>query len=81
MGFISKEITVQTNKVKNMKSHLTDGTKVKVDDCYLTDEACPEGASKTAIIFQEPTDSEMLVGIQYENGSIDYVPQEILEVV
>jgi hypothetical protein len=56
----------------------SEGSKVKIDECYLSDEASPDCASETATIFQEPSDSEMLVGIQYENGSIDYVPQNIL---
>ncbi len=57
-----------------------EGTEVTVDERYLTDEASPDCASATATVFQEPTDPEMLVGIQYEDGSLDYVPQDILEV-
>ena len=60
---------------------LKEGIKVTVDECYLSDEASPSCASSTATIFQEPNDSEMLVGIQYEDNSLDYVPQDILELL
>lgn len=55
------------------------GLKVTVDECYLSDEASPDCASETAIVFTEPSDDEELVGIRYEDGSLDYVPQDILE--
>lgn len=67
--------------MKTFKTKLKEGTEVTVDEAYLNDEASPEGASSTATVFQEPTDKEMLVGIKYEDGSLDYVPQDILTVM
>lgn len=66
--------------MNKFKTNLTEGTEVEVDEIYLSDEASPDGATSTATVFQEPTDSEMLVGIQYEDSSLDYVPQDILQV-
>jgi hypothetical protein len=37
--------------------------------------------SETATVCSEPSDNEELVSIQYESGLIDYVPQDILEIV
>ena len=58
------------------------GIKVRVAECYLTDE-CTQHVDTTEIAYvcSEPSDSEELVGIQYENGIIDYVPQDILEIL
>ena len=52
-----------------------------VAECYVVDESS-EGinTSPTAIVFQEPNDDEELVGIQYDSGEMDYVPQDILDV-
>ncbi len=59
-----------------------EGVSVKVDECYLTDEVNQNNStSPTAIVFAEPSDDECLVGIQYDCGSLDYVPQDILEVI
>lgn len=55
-------------------------TEVTVDECYLNDEASPDNASATATVFSELSNDEELVGIQYEDKSLDYVPQDILEV-
>ena len=54
--------------------------EVTVSEVYLNDEASPENASATATVFSEPSDDEELVGIQYEDKSLDYVPQDILEI-
>jgi len=62
------------------EKNLKEGIEVNVDECYLSDEASPDNASSKARVFQEPTDSEMLVGIIYEDGSLDYVPQDILTI-
>ncbi len=65
-----------------METNLTEGTIVKVDECYLNDEVTQGvDTSSIATIFREPTDDEELVGIIYEGGTLDYVPQYILEVV
>ena len=61
-------------KELNMK----EGKLVEVADHYLEDEASPKGATKYAIILQEPSDEEELVMIQYENRGIDYVPQDVI---
>jgi len=37
--------------------------------------------SPIATILVEPTDNEQLVGIEYESGVLDYVPQNILEII
>lgn len=59
-----------------------EGVTVEVADCYLEDEVTQNyGTSKTATVFAEPSDNEQLVGIQYECGNLDYVPQDILEVI
>jgi len=57
------------------------GKTVSVAECYLTDE-CTEhmDTSATATIVTEPSDDEELVGIVYESGELDYVPQDILEI-
>ena len=58
------------------------GKKVEVADCYLEDEVTENtDTSKFAIIQSEPSDDEELVCIQYESGTIDFVPQNILEIV
>lgn len=57
------------------------GIKVTVMDHYLNDEASPEGATAKATVFSEPGDDEELVGIQYEDNSLDYVPRDVLEIV
>ncbi len=66
--------------LENMK-HFKEGLTVTVDDCYLNDE-CTENINptKTATVITEPRDEEELVCIVYENGVIDYVPQDILEI-
>jgi hypothetical protein len=59
-----------------------EGVKVKVDECYLTDEVnADNNTTPTATVFSEPRDNEELVGIQYECGELDYVPQYILEII
>jgi hypothetical protein len=55
--------------------------KVTVAECYLNDEVTENyNTSPTATVFTEPSDSEELVGIIYEGGDWDFVPQDILEV-
>jgi hypothetical protein len=58
------------------------GQKVEVDDSYLNDEVT-EGmkTSKYATVLSIPSDAEELVQIQYESGTIDYVPQYILGIL
>jgi hypothetical protein len=55
---------------------------VNVAECYLTDEV-NEGKdlSPRATVLRQPTDNEELVMIEFLSGEIDYVPQDILEVV
>jgi hypothetical protein len=55
-----------------------EGVDVEVADYYLEDEASPKEATKYATILQQPSDEEELVMIQYENGTIDYVPQDVI---
>ena len=57
------------------------GIKVEVCECYLTDEVT-EGRdlSKDAKIFFAPIDDDQLVGIEFESGELDYVPQNILSI-
>lgn len=60
------------------------GAKVSVAQCYLDDEVSQPNRSEmseTATVCSEPTDDEELVSIQYESGLIDFVPQDILEVI
>ena len=57
------------------------GKTVSVAECYLNDEVTENyNTSPTAVIFQEPSDDEELVGIQYDGGELDFVPQDILEI-
>jgi hypothetical protein len=59
-----------------------DGVKVKVAECYLTDEVnINNDTTPTATVCSEPIDDEQLVCIQYENNLIDFVPQDILEII
>ena len=56
--------------------------KVKVAECYLNDEVTENyPTSPTATVFTEPSDEEELVGIIYDGGDMDYVPQNILEII
>lgn len=56
--------------------------KVAVAERYLTDEVTEHfNTSPVATIISEPSDEEELVGIQYDSKEIDYVPQDILEVL
>ena len=58
------------------------GVKVNVAECYLTDEVNENNdITPTATVHSEPIDDEELVYIQYENGLIDIVPQDILEII
>ncbi len=60
------------------------GAKVLVAQCYLDDEVSEphrSEMSETATVCSEPTDDEELVSIQYESGLIDFVPQDILEIL
>ena len=58
------------------------GGKVRVAECYLNDEVT-KGRNTTpmATINSEPSDDEELVAIIYDSGELDFVPQDILEMV
>jgi len=65
-----------------MYSGIKEGKKVEVADYYIKDEVGQRAkATPTAIILSEPSDDEELVMVQYTNGSIDYVPQDVIEVL
>ena len=67
--------------MKTTHTKFKEGAKVTVAECYLVDEASEHiNTSAIATIWSEPTDNEELVGIRYEGGELDYVPQNILEV-
>lgn len=58
------------------------GQKVRVADYYLKDEVAQHiNSSSIATINSEPSDDEELVCIAYKGGEMDFVPQEILEVI
>jgi outer membrane scaffolding protein for murein synthesis (MipA/OmpV family) len=58
------------------------GVRVNVAECYLTDEVNENtDTTPTATVHSEPIDDEESVYIQYENGLIDIVPQDILEII
>jgi hypothetical protein len=65
------------------KSKIQFGSKVRVAECYLNDEVTENllGKTSTATVDSEPSDNEELVAIVYETGVIDFVPQDILEVI
>jgi hypothetical protein len=66
----------------NYETNFQIGRKVKVAERYLSDEASAHiDTSPIATVIAHPSDSEELVGIVYENGEIDYVPQDILTVI
>lgn len=68
-------------KNKNMNKFKM-GVKVNVAECYLTDEVNENNdTTPTATVHSEPIDDEESVYIQYENGLIDIVPQDILEII
>ena len=65
-----------------MYSGIKEGKKVEIADYYIKDEVGQRAkATPTAIILSEPSDDEELVMVQYTNGSIDYVPQDVIEVL
>ena len=65
-----------------MKVIFNEGTKVKVDESYLNDEATEHAdTTPTATVQYPPSDDEELVCIAYTNGTLDYVPQDILEIL
>ena len=58
------------------------GGKVSVAEYYLNDEVTEIfNTSPTATVTSEPSDDEELVAIQYDSGEIDFVPQDILEII
>jgi len=60
-----------------------EGIDVSVDKAYLTDEInlnSPD-ISEFAIVRTPPGDKEELVGIEYDTGVMDYVPQDMLQIV
>lgn len=78
MGFF------ETLKLNNMKGYqqFQIGLKVSIAECYLNDEVTENyNTSPTAIISSEPKDDEELVAVVYDSGEIDFVPQNILEVI
>ena len=74
------KISLVINKnMKNGYKKFKEDVKVEVAECYLNDEVNQRNnTSLVATVFSAPTDDEQLVGIQYEGGAIDYVPQDIL---
>ena len=66
-----------------MKKPFKLGQRVSVAECYLTDEvnANNEHTSPTAMVDSIPRDDEELVAIIYDGGAIDFVPQDILEII
>lgn len=68
---------------KYMYRKFKHGVRVSVAECYLNDEVTENllGKSSTATVNSEPRDNEELVAIIYESGVIDFVPQDILEVI
>ena len=88
-GNLIQLVGMRAVKVMDARPHCIDdsfmqykiGCTVEVAECYLEDEASPECASKLAIIVEEPKDAEQLVCIEYDNGSTDYVPQNILNII
>ena len=58
------------------------GNSVEVAQHYLVDEVTSNyDTSPIAIVLSEPSDEEELVCIRYTSGDIDYVPQDILEII
>lgn len=68
----------------NLRKDFREGDGVRVAECYLTDEVSEPHRSEmsnTATVCSVPSDSEELVSIQYESGLIDFVSQDILEIL
>ncbi len=65
-----------------MKTKFKEGVVVNIDESYLNDEACDgHDCTSKATVLSEPKDDEELVCILYETGTIDFVPQYILELI
>ena len=79
-GLLATYIRETTSKP--FTTELVEGLKVNVAERYLNDEVNENSdTSPTAIVRSVPTDDEELVCIEYTNGLIDHVPQDILEVI
>ncbi len=67
----------------NLRKDFREGDGVRVAQCYLDDEVTENmlGKTATAIVNSVPRDSEELVAIIYKSGLIDFVPQDILEII
>jgi hypothetical protein len=57
------------------------GNKVLVAECYRTDEVTENIETSEIATVTEDAVGDNLVGIIYESGVIDFVPQDILEVI
>lgn len=57
------------------------GNKVLVAECYLNDEVTENVETSEIATVIGDSIGDNLVGIQYESGVIDFVPQDILEVI
>ena len=85
-GSLSQNIKKENMKKEYAKggmfSGIKEGKKVEIADYYIDDEVGKRAeATSTAIILSEPSDDEELVMVQYTNGAIDYVPQDVIEVL
>jgi len=68
-----------TLKKENMK--LKAGNKVLVAECYRNDEVTENIETSEIATVTEDAVGDNLVGIMYKSGVIDFVPQDILEVI
>jgi len=57
------------------------GNKVLVAECYRNDEVTENIETSEIATVTEDAVGDNLVGIMYKSGVIDFVPQDILEVI
>lgn len=55
------------------------GMRVSVAECYLADEINQYNETTPQATIINEFDGDELVGIIYDNGIIDFVPQDVLE--
>lgn len=81
-AIVYKDMFFGDFRITNYTKKFKENQKVNVDECYRNDE-CTEhfAATETATVLSEPKDNEELVMIKYENGGIDFVPQDILTII
>lgn len=72
---------MQERRQEMNKLILIEGQKVEIDKIYLNDEVgIMNCATKYAIVMNDydGSDEEELIQVQYETGTIDWVPRDVI---